>query len=112
MKENLFSYGTLQKEKVQLDLFGRTLTGIKDTVRGYKISTIEIKDESVVSKSEQALHLIAIAATLHDKIDGMVLELTSQELATADAYETDDYKRIEVILEPGKRAWIYVAARL
>jgi hypothetical protein len=27
MKEYLFSYGTLQKEKVQLDLFGRILKG-------------------------------------------------------------------------------------
>ena len=94
-----------------MELFGRTLTGTKDVVSGYKISTIEIKDESVVSKSEQTLHLIAVASTPRDKIDGTVLELTSEELETADAYETDDYKRIEVTLESGKRAWIYVAAR-
>ena len=110
MKEHLFSYGTLQKEKVQMELFGRTLQGTKDTVRGYRISTIEIKDESVVSKSEQSLHLIAVGSTPNDKIDGMVLELTSQELITADSYETDDYKRVKVTLESGKQAWIYVAA--
>ena len=110
MKEYLFSYGTLQKEKVQMELFGRTLQGTRDTVSGYQISTIEIKDESVVSKSEQTLHLIAVVSTPNDKIDGMVLELTSQELITADAYETDDYKRIKVTLESGKQAWIYVAA--
>ena len=110
MKEYLFSYGTLQKEKVQMELFGRRLQGTRDTVSGYQISTIEIKDESVVSKSEQTLHLIAVVSTPNDKIDGMVLELTSQELITADAYETDDYKRIKVTLESGNQAWIYVAA--
>ena len=110
MKEHLFSYGTLQKEKVQMELFGRTLQGTKDTVRGYRISTIEIKDESVVSKSDQSLHLIVVGSTPNDKIDGMVLELTSQELVTADSYETDDYKRVKVTLESGKQAWIYVAA--
>ena len=111
MNENLFSYGTLQKENVQMELFGRTLQGTKDAVTGYKISTIEIRDESVVSKSEQTLHLIAVASTPDNKIDGMVLELTPQELETADAYETEDYKRVKVTLESGKQAWIYVAAR-
>jgi hypothetical protein len=44
MKEYLFSYGTLQKEKVQSDLFGRLLTGTKDILRGYKTSSIKITD--------------------------------------------------------------------
>lgn len=110
MGEYLFSYGTLQKEKVQIELFGRKLIGTKDAVRGFKISTIVISDESVVSKSEQSLHLIAVPATMHDRIEGMVLELSPRELEAADAYETADYKRIAVQLESGKQAWVYVAA--
>lgn len=35
--ENLFSYGTLQKEKVQLETFGRKLDGNKDTLIGYEV---------------------------------------------------------------------------
>jgi gamma-glutamylcyclotransferase (GGCT)/AIG2-like uncharacterized protein YtfP len=108
--ESLFSYGTLQKEKVQLELFGRKLKGIKDAVEGYRLSTIEIKDESVVSKSEQTQHLIAVTGTMNDIIRGMVLEITPQELKVADEYETEDYMRVQVQLESGNRAWMYVAA--
>lgn len=42
-KEYLFSYGTLQKEQFQLELLGKTLTGTKDSLRGYKLSLFEIK---------------------------------------------------------------------
>ena len=52
MKELLFSYGTLQKEKVQMELFGRLLQGTKDVLEAYKISFIEIKDEAFLSKGE------------------------------------------------------------
>jgi gamma-glutamylcyclotransferase (GGCT)/AIG2-like uncharacterized protein YtfP len=110
MKERIFSYGTLQKEKVQLELFGRTLQGSNDTVSGYALSSIIINDVSVVSKSEQTQHLIAVAGNEDDKINGMVFEITPQELMIADEYETDDYKRIKVTLDSGKQAWIYVAA--
>jgi len=45
--ENLFSYGTLQYESVQLSTFGRKLTGIKDTLIGYRLEMVEITDPSV-----------------------------------------------------------------
>ena len=110
MKEYLFSYGTLQKEKVQLELFGRILQGSKDILKGYRVSTIEIKDESVLSKSEQKYHLIAIfSKDKNDFIEGTVFQITEEELFMADQYETDDYKRVEVRLESGKTAWIYVS---
>jgi hypothetical protein len=50
MKEYLFSYGTLQKEKVQIDLFGRILAGSNDVLKGYRVSTIEITDENISFK--------------------------------------------------------------
>ena len=53
MKEYLFSYGTLQKDKVQLDLFGRLLNGTKDILKGYKLFPIEIKDEKFLAKGEE-----------------------------------------------------------
>ena len=110
MKENLFSYGTLQKDKVQLELFGRHLTGTKDILKGYKLSSIEIKDESVLAKSEQRYHLIAILSKDNtDIIEGIVFEISEEELLIADKYETDDYKRVKVVLQSGKEAWIYVA---
>ena len=34
--ENLFSYGTLQYRKVQIETFGRILNGTNDILIGYK----------------------------------------------------------------------------
>ena len=109
MKESLFSYGTLQKEKVQLELFGRILTGSKDILKGHKVSSIEIKDESFLSKGEQTYHLIAIISDdKKDSIEGTVFEISEEELFLADKYEPVEYKRVKVMLESGKQAWVYV----
>ena len=109
MKENLFSYGTLQKEKVQMDLFGRILHGSADILRGYKTTTIEIRDESFLSKSEEKYQLTLIAtANKNDIIQGTVLDITEEELLLTDTYEPDNYKRSKVVLDSGKEAWIYL----
>jgi gamma-glutamylcyclotransferase (GGCT)/AIG2-like uncharacterized protein YtfP len=110
MSELLFSYGTLQKEKVQLELFGKTLHGLTDVLSGYRTVQIEIKDQAVLSTSEQRYHLIAVPSNdKNDFINGIVLELTEEELHIADEYETEDYKRIRAMLESGKESWVYVA---
>ena len=110
MKTYLFSYGTLQKEEVQTALFGRTWQGSDDILKGYNLSTIEIRDESFFSKSEQKYHLIAIVSkNKNGFIKGIVFEITEDELHLADQYEPAEYKRIRVLLESGKEAWVYVA---
>ncbi len=110
MIEYLFSYGTLQKEKVQMELFGRIFQGAPDTLRGYKAMVIEIKDETFLAKGEQKNQLTAIISdNKKDAVQGTVLELTKEELFLADQYEPDGYGRVKVVLESGKQAWIYVA---
>jgi gamma-glutamylcyclotransferase (GGCT)/AIG2-like uncharacterized protein YtfP len=111
VKENIFSYGTLQKEKVQMELFGRILQGSADMLRGYKTAIIEIRDESFLSKGEEKYQQTLIAtANKNDIIKGTVLEITAKELLLADTYEPDNYKRNKVVLDSGKEAWIYVAS--
>ena len=108
MNQYLFSYGTLQKDKVQLELFGRLLTGARDVLPGFRTGTIEIKDDDVLSKSEQQFHLIALKSNSDmETSEGTLFELTPQELATADSYETEDYVRVMVKLGSGKDAWVY-----
>lgn len=108
--ERIFSYGTLQKDKVQRELFGRLLKGQKDRLPGYKTLTIQIRDESVLTKSEQQYHLIAVKSDdPSDFIEGMVFEISVEELLTADEYETEDYVRVNVKLESGLQSWVYVA---
>jgi gamma-glutamylcyclotransferase (GGCT)/AIG2-like uncharacterized protein YtfP len=110
MKEHLFSYGTLQKDKVQVELFGRLLHGTKDILEGYQLASIEIKDESFLSKGEEKFQLTLIPSTNKtDSIEGTVFEISEEELLLADKYEPDNYKRIKVALQSGKEAWIYAA---
>ena len=113
MNENLFSYGTLQKDSVQLKLFGRLLNGTKDILNGYQLSSIEIKDESFLSKGEQKTQLTLIpSGNQTDQIEGTILEISEEELFLADSYEPDNYKRVEVELVSGKKAWIYAAVKI
>jgi gamma-glutamylcyclotransferase (GGCT)/AIG2-like uncharacterized protein YtfP len=110
MKELLFSYGTLQKEKVQMELFGRLLQGTKDVLEVYKISFIEIKDEAFLSKGEDKQQRTLIPSNNKaDRIEGSVFEISEEELLLADKYEPANYKRIKVMLRSGKQAWIYLA---
>ena len=110
MKENLFSYGTLQNDKVQLELFGRLLNGSKDILKGYKLSSIEIKDETFLLKGEQKYQMTAIRSQNDtDIIEGTVFEISEEELLAADKYEPDNYQRTKVSLQSGKEAWIYAA---
>lgn len=108
MKENLFSYGTLQKGEIQLKLFGRLLDGAKDILIGYKLSTIEIKDESFLAKGEDKNQLTLLSSKT-DVVEGTVFEISVEELLLADKYEPENYKRVKVALESGKDAWIYLA---
>ena len=111
MKEYLFSYGTLQNDKVQLEIFGRLLTGAKDILRGYKIASIEIKDEAFLPKGEQNIQLTLVNTVNEtNSVEGVVFEISENELLSADTYEPKEYKRIKVKLESGQKAWAYTAA--
>jgi hypothetical protein len=112
MKETvhlLFSYGTLQLEKVQLENYGRLLTGEPDKLRGYKIEKLQITDSTVLSKSQLKYHPIALRSDENDFIEGMRFEITNTELIETDKYEVSQYHRILETLESGKKAWVYVA---
>ena len=110
MTEYLFSYGTLQKDKVQLETFGRLLKGAEDVLIGYRLSSIEITDADVLAASEQQYHLIAIPTGVEtDAIEGVIFEITMEELLSADEYEAEDYKRVKEKFKSGNDAWVYVA---
>jgi gamma-glutamylcyclotransferase (GGCT)/AIG2-like uncharacterized protein YtfP len=109
MKENLFSYGTLRKDAVQMELFGRLLTGAKDILEGYKIASIEITDEAFPAKGEEKFQRTLIRSNEDaDLIEGTVFEISEEELLLADKYEPDNYKRVKINLRSGKAAWIYL----
>lgn len=113
MKNNvhsLFSYGTLQLERVQFKNYGRLLTGQKDSLKNYKLDKLKITDKDVLKKSGKEYHPIAIKTNSpNDFIDGTVFEITEAELTETDKYEVGDYKRVLETLNSGNQAWVYVA---
>jgi gamma-glutamylcyclotransferase (GGCT)/AIG2-like uncharacterized protein YtfP len=109
--ERLFSYGTLQLEPVQRATFGRILSGQRDFLPNYRLEEIAIRDPAVVATSGKARHPMAVRTGKQaDRIEGLVFAITAAELAHADAYEVEDYRRARVTLASGREAWVYLDA--
>ncbi len=110
--ENLFSYGTLRYENVQLATFGRKLAGQPDNLPGYFLEKLKITDPEVIAKSGEDTHsIIQFSGNPEDQIPGIVFKISKEELLQTDKYEVADYKRIQVQLLSGIFAWVYVNAK-
>ena len=108
----LFSYGTLQQEDVQRATFGRALAGHHDQLAGFVQTELKIDDPDVVAASGKTHHpILVFTGRSSDLVNGTVFDITDAELALADEYEVDDYKRMAVTLASGAQAWVYVDAR-
>lgn len=107
--ETLFSYGTMQLESVQRDIFGRVMQGRADVLPGYRIEMLEIRDPKVVASSGKRYHPTAVhTGDPADQVKGTALPVSSEDLAHSDAYEVADYKRERATLASGVEAWVYV----
>ena len=107
----LFSYGTLQQANVQIETFGRHLDGQADALPGCRRDWVTITDPEVIAASGSDRHPIVLASgDPADEVAGTVFEVTDAELAAADDYEVDDYRRVAVELRSGVQAWVYVKA--
>ncbi len=107
----LFSYGTLRDPAVQQANFGRLLDGREDALPGYRVELVEITDPDVLAVSGQDHHPIVMpSGDRADQVPGTVFEVSDEELAAADLYEVDDYRRVLVELASGDHAWVYVQA--
>lgn len=97
--EYLFTYGTLQENEIQLNLFKRKLKGDKDILKGYLLSKNRVYGRyPTVSKTDDTT----------DSVVGMAYEVTPLELKKADAYEGEGYERHKVVLTSGKTAWTFM----
>ena len=110
--ELLFSYGTLQLERVQMATFGRSLAGTRDTLPGFALVPLAIEDQTVMAISGTARHTMArFTGNATDVVSGTVFAVTADELQSADRYEVAAVTRVAVVLQSGTRAWAYVDAR-
>lgn len=107
--EHLFSYGTLQDEKVQRAVFGKPISGKPDAIVGYELVPVMISSQEAVAISGKAEHTTLVRAKGESApIEGVVFHITASELAAADRYESAEYHRVKVKLRSGVEAWVYV----
>jgi gamma-glutamylcyclotransferase (GGCT)/AIG2-like uncharacterized protein YtfP len=105
----LFSYGTLRQPEVQRATFGRELDGRLDAIVGYELDYVTITDPHVVATSGSDRHPILRPTDRPGAaVEGTVFAINTADLAAADEYEVDDYRRITVPLRSGEQAWVYV----
>ncbi len=111
MTQRLFSYGTLRLPAVQLAHFGRLLTGTQDRLPHHRIEWLRITDPQVIATSGTDSHpILRYSAAAADSVEGMVFEVSDEELAAADLYEVGDYERVLLRLDSGLLAWVYTGA--
>lgn len=92
-----------------MSVFGRRLEGDSDQLPGYRLTTVKITDPEVVRISGSDEHpMLRASDDLSDCVDGVVFEITEDDLCAADAYEDDSYVRASVTLSSGTRSWVYL----
>ncbi|MDF7822959.1 gamma-glutamylcyclotransferase [Pontiellaceae bacterium B12227] len=93
---NLFAYGTLMWPEVLEAVMGRRMTGGSSTLPGY--TRLRAKER----------HYPVVIQCLEDSVEGVLYTgLTEREFQCLDAFEGEEYDRIEVELG-GVRAQVYV----
>jgi hypothetical protein len=104
----LFSYGTLQLPQVQLANYGRQLDGAPETLPGFRADWVTITDPDTIALSGTDRHrIVRHTGQASDCVSGTVFTVTTAELAAADAYEVDDYRRVLARLGSTGAAWVY-----
>jgi gamma-glutamylcyclotransferase (GGCT)/AIG2-like uncharacterized protein YtfP len=99
----LFSYGTLQREDVQIATFGRTLSGRAGELQGFEL---------VPAANSGTGHANVVRGARESRVSGIAFEVSDAELVASDEYERrDDYTRIEAILSSGRKTWVYVSRK-
>ena len=96
---NLFVYGTLTTGETLKNVIGLDVPGKPATLDGYDGSkTVTIENESYPAAEKNT----------ECSIQGLLVEVIPEELEKLDAWETDAYRRKEVELTNGIKAWIYL----
>ena len=98
---SLFAYGTLLDKAIQLEVFGRILTGVPDELSGF------VLHQNAVAGSYPD---IAISSDDRAIVSGYRFIIQPKELTLADEYETELYIRQWVTLNSGVQAWVYMGA--
>ena len=104
----IFSYGSLRREDVQLETFGRRLVGEPDSLPGWGATAVEVEDPGVRARFGATHDNATFTGRPESHIDGVVFEISEEELARVDRYEVPfAYVRVAATLASGRVAWVY-----
>jgi gamma-glutamylcyclotransferase (GGCT)/AIG2-like uncharacterized protein YtfP len=101
--ENLFAYGSLRKKKYKKLFWTNTKRSSRKIIR-YEVKRIEIEEFGL-----ENYPIITPTEDDSDCIEGIVYELTVEELQLSDTYEGNSYSRIQVPLKSKQMVWAYSA---
>jgi hypothetical protein len=106
----LFSYGTLQRQDIQLSTFGRLLSGERDELVGYAPALVRIDDTEMAARLGKSHHDdVVFNGDGSSRVAGTAFEITDAELTSVDGYEAEfAYERVTARLASGRETWVYV----
>ena len=96
---HLFVYGTLMDERVQEMVLSRIPEQQPDTLKKFVKRNMQ-----VAGRYPDLIY----TDNPEDLVQGKYLVLNKHELPLLDHYEGSAYKRVQVVLESGQTAWVYV----
>jgi len=101
----LFCYGTIIDKSQRFKLLGKTDHKMtKAILKGYEVKEdLEIYDYTL-NKRE---FFKVIRKNKDSEINGFIIEFSVNELKVLDCYESDHYKRKEIIDQYGNKFWVY-----
>lgn len=97
---------------------GRRVPAEADILRGFRRGKIRLgrglfpiihREEAGGTEQEAGLEPAGRHGGPGSLVKGFVIAVTGEELRRLDDYETAAYRRSEVTLESGRRAWVYHA---
>lgn len=106
-KHLIFTYEISKSNDIQLQNNGDKHNGTKDTLSGYKIHSLDT--ENLTSDDSSQNQIATKSADKSNQIEGLVFEITGEELIEVDKSEVSKSKRVMETTDLGAEVWVYVA---
>lgn len=106
----VFSYGALQIAELQRAILGRVFPPEPDILPGFTADYAEMADPRFAELTGSSVHaVLRRTGDPRDKVIGTVYRFTDDELDAADQFEVLMFRREQVVLASGRRAWVYLS---
>jgi len=93
----LFSYGTLMDDYVRTSVLEKHVDAKPDILKGYTITVHPVLTSYPVVKPNK-----------DDFVNGVVFEVNDDDLKKLDRYESNYYKREDIVLDSGIKSMVYI----